>query len=80
MNTYTGEIVPMAEVERMSPDEAKHYVEMTIAPTKAQMRLRPPRVRHQDPCPCGSGKKFRRCCKETVRRSMLQGFGGDNEC
>ncbi|MDP9001490.1 MAG: SEC-C metal-binding domain-containing protein [Myxococcota bacterium] len=24
--------------------------------------MRPPKVGPNDPCPCGSGKKFKKCC------------------
>ena len=33
-----------------------------VTPTKKQMARRPPRVGKYDPCPCGSGKKFKFCC------------------
>ena len=37
--------------------------EMVIEPTPAQMSRRPlPRVGRNDPCPCNSGKKFKKCC------------------
>lgn len=26
------------------------------------MARRPPKVGRNDPCPCGSGKKFKKCC------------------
>ena len=29
---------------------------------KAAMARKPPRVGKNDPCPCGSGKKYKRCC------------------
>jgi uncharacterized protein YecA (UPF0149 family) len=35
---------------------------MRIEPTPAQMRRRPPRVGRNEPCPCGSGLKFKKCC------------------
>jgi len=34
--------------------------EMQISPTKKQMKTR--KVGRNDPCPCGSGKKFKKCC------------------
>jgi uncharacterized protein YecA (UPF0149 family) len=39
----------------------KKYIEMTCPPTEAQMRRKPPKVGRNDPCPCGSGLKFKRC-------------------
>ncbi|MFH1603603.1 MAG: SEC-C metal-binding domain-containing protein [Pseudomonadota bacterium] len=37
-------------------------IEMKIAPTALQMKRKPQRVGRNEPCPCGSGKKFKRCC------------------
>jgi len=37
-------------------------IEMKINPTTRQMERHPPRVGRNDPCPCGSGKKFKKCC------------------
>jgi preprotein translocase subunit SecA len=32
-----------------------------------QIRLEQPKVGRNDPCPCGSGKKYKKCCgKDTV--------------
>jgi len=36
--------------------------EMLIGPTPIQMSRKPPRVGRNEPCPCGSGKKFKKCC------------------
>jgi uncharacterized protein YecA (UPF0149 family) len=41
-------------------------------PQGEAVRIKPivrdtPRVGRNDPCPCGSGKKFKKCCLETVR-------------
>ena len=35
---------------------------MQIPPTAQQMARRPPKVNRNEPCPCGSGKKFKKCC------------------
>ena len=43
----------------------KHF--MPIDPTKAQLARRPPRVGRNDPCPCGSGLKFKKCCLQGKR-------------
>ena len=37
-------------------------IEMKIPPTPKQMSRRPPKVGRNEPCPCGSGKKFKKCC------------------
>ena len=31
-------------------------------PTKGAGRARRPKVGRNDPCPCGSGRKYKRCC------------------
>ena len=44
------------------PKKLAKFVNMQIAPTTAQLKRKPPRVGRNDPCPCGSGKKFKQCC------------------
>jgi uncharacterized protein YecA (UPF0149 family) len=44
--------------------EYEHLREMAIPPTPEQQRRG--RVGRNDPCPCGSGKKFKRCCFRPV--------------
>jgi len=36
--------------------------EMVEPPTKSQMLRSPPRISRNEKCPCGSGKKFKKCC------------------
>lgn len=33
-----------------------------LAPVSAPVRHEAPRIGRNDPCPCGSGKKYKRCC------------------
>ena len=40
----------------------RRYKKMTADPTPAQLKRRPPRIGRNEPCPCGSGKKFKHCC------------------
>ena len=58
MDTRTGRVITHKEMLQLEPQEREHYVE--IEPTPRQSREQ--RVRRNDPCPCGSGKKFKRCC------------------
>jgi len=44
--------------------EYEHLHEMKIPPTTEQQRRG--RVGRNEPCPCGSGKKFKRCCLRPV--------------
>ncbi len=72
MDTRTGEIFTPEDRKRMAElitkgdkeakERAKHLKEMKLEPTKMQLNRFPPRVGRNEPCPCGSGKKFKRCC------------------
>lgn len=56
---------PEAELEKFKKLKARlgnKLVEMKVQPTTKQMNRNPPRVGKYDPCPCGSGKKFKWCC------------------
>ena len=50
--------------EAMSKLQGKfdNLKEMAVDPTPIQMARKPPRVGRNEPCPCGSGKKFKKCC------------------
>jgi len=39
-------------------DDRWYFVDGTELPPTSQ----PPKLRRNDPCPCGSDKKFKRCC------------------
>lgn len=69
MNTRTGEVHQKETKEQMeeflntlSNKERKYFKEMKVVPTLKQMSRRPPKVGRNEPCPCGSGKKFKKCC------------------
>lgn len=66
MNIETGEIVQPEEfkkmLEELQPVQLKKYKRMDIHPTKIQMSRKPPKVGRNEPCPCGSGNKFKKCC------------------
>lgn len=62
MDTRTGEIVPMSKVMLMGMEEKKYFKEMLSEPTPQQLKRIPPKVGRNDPCPCNSGKKFKKCC------------------
>jgi uncharacterized protein YecA (UPF0149 family) len=38
------------------------YFKLDRPVTKKELRRKPERIRKNDKCPCGSGKKFKRCC------------------
>ena len=73
MDTRTGDIYTPEQVMNFLRKEAEitpFLKPMALAPTVSQ-KLRKPvnpkavgRVGRNEPCPCGSGKKFKKCCLE----------------
>lgn len=72
MNCETGEIIQPGDFQKMVEAFGQHnypadfenrFKQMQITPTPVQMRRTPPTVGRNDPCPCGSGKKFKKCCR-----------------
>jgi len=69
MDTSTGEFLTDEQVRRMrerfwegSPEMA-FIKPVNVEPTPIQRARKPfPRVGRNEPCPCGSGKKFKKCC------------------
>lgn len=74
MNTKTGDILTVEQARefvKKNPKLAGFIKPMELEPTPRQL-LRTPvnpiasgRVGRNDPCPCGSGKKFKKCCLTT---------------
>jgi uncharacterized protein YecA (UPF0149 family) len=66
MDTNTGHILSPEEVEEKRAFQNEYFNEfirpMNIPPTPSQMKRRPPRIGRNEPCPCGSGIKFKKCC------------------
>ncbi len=59
MNTDTGRIISNDDLALLGEaDKAKH-IPMSLDPTPIQRGRQ--RVSRNDPCPCGSGKKFKKC-------------------
>lgn len=69
MDCRTGEIIPAEKFEgmRKSLDETElqFYKQMNMNPTTKQLKSM--KVGRNDPCPCGSGKKFKKCCLVLVK-------------
>lgn len=61
MDTRDGRMIGLNAWNALPPDERKHYQQMQLEPTPKQRRLN--RVGRNDPCPCGSGLKFKKCCR-----------------
>lgn len=69
MDARTGEIIQKDSireidsfVDGLSRAERKYFKKMAIPPTPKQLKRNPPKVGRNEPCPCGSGKKFKKCC------------------
>lgn len=71
MDTRTGDIVPGGLLDELIKKAKEHpdsdvakrldeFTEMLIPPTDRQLKAL--RVGRNDPCPCGSDKKFKKCC------------------
>ena len=74
MDTRTGRIYSPEELREMMqpktagsvetpPVDMQFIREMKIPPTPRQLARR--KVGRNDPCPCGSQKKFKRCCLDS---------------
>lgn len=67
MDTRNGRILTPEEMQKAKDamadkNEAGNIQEMKVAPTERQLSRKPPKVGRNEPCPCGSGKKFKKCC------------------
>jgi len=63
MNTQTGEI--MSEMERRFkdfPGSANYYKKTKLDTSPLQLARNPMPVGRNEPCLCGSGLKFKKCC------------------
>lgn len=63
MDTRTGKIIAEDDLEQYLKDhpEARRYVKpMAVPPTPHQRKTR--KIGRNEPCPCNSGKKFKKCC------------------
>ena len=77
MDTKTGDIFEMAAMEKMRDKlisaglPLSHFIKMKLPPTPTQLHRKPVstvaigRVGRNEPCPCNSGKKFKKCCLTT---------------
>jgi len=75
MDTRDGKIFVEEELKKryglITFEEAlgrnKFLKEMKVIPTEKQLARKPPKVGRNEPCPCGSGKKFKKCCLGSVK-------------
>ena len=45
--------------------ETQDHIESVVDPICETIRREEPKVKRNDPCPCGSGKKYKQCCGRT---------------
>lgn len=50
------------ETALFSREEGKWVYAGQVAPKGETVRYEKPKVGRNDPCPCGSGKKYKKCC------------------
>ena len=69
MDTRDGTIVDMEIYKKYikETDQGLFFKKMKLQPTEQQLTRRPPKVGRNDPCPCGSGKKFKKCCLGSIK-------------
>jgi uncharacterized protein YchJ len=69
-NCETGEILDSEAFKSLknrlvnegAMQELNQWKPMDVNPTHMQLSRKPPKVRRNDLCFCGSGKKFKKCC------------------
>jgi uncharacterized protein YecA (UPF0149 family) len=61
MDTRDGRIYTEEEVARMEEFDREYMRPMAHHPTPIQRARK--KVGRNEPCPCGSGRKFKRCCE-----------------
>lgn len=72
MDTRSGRIYDSEMVKRMCDEDRQYMVPMEYHPTPEQRASG--KVGRNDPCPCGSGRKFKRCClwmTEAAKRARV---------
>ncbi len=47
----------------LEPDKAEDISDVERALVARQPKTAPPKIGRNDPCPCGSGQKFKKCCE-----------------
>ena len=71
MDKRTGDIYDLDPKKikvllKKSPGMKKFLQKMEILPTHKQLFRNPACVGRNEPCPCKSGKKFKKCCLVSV--------------
>lgn len=66
MDTSNGRIYTPEQLAQMDKEILRRMQLMAVPPTEVQMARHPPKVGRNEPCPCGSGKKFKKCCLQAA--------------
>ena len=66
MHKETGKSVPQEDVDKMLAAQREKHIPMRRNLT-ARKKL-DAQIKLYAPCPCGSGKKFKFCCKKSSTR------------
>lgn len=61
-NDAKGNLINHHEVSLFAKSEGEWFFVDAEAPKVKQVRRENPKVGRNDPCSCGSGKKFKKCC------------------
>ena len=62
MDTRDGRILTEEQMKKLPKADFKFMRPMIIPPTLRQKQRKPPKIGRNELCPCGSGKKFKKCC------------------
>ena len=57
-----GKRIEHREIAEFKKEEGRWYFVDGRAPTPEQVVRQGPKIGRNDPCPCGSGKKYKKCC------------------
>lgn len=60
MRRDTGQIISESEARELNEKYPGIAIPLTMPPTAQQQHSG--KIGRNDPCPCGSGKKFKKCC------------------
>ena len=62
---FRVQLIREEEVERIEQEERKQRIAMSRTgspPAAKSPQINPEKIGRNDSCPCGSGKKYKKCC------------------